>query len=71
MYQEMIRAELSKSGFIGKYDPRHIEAYMRLEHSTLDGLSASQFKAEVEIGRQCVDAEGAAIAETLAVSFEL
>ena len=30
-------------------DPRHVEAYMRVEHPTLDGLSAERFRAEVAI----------------------
>lgn len=53
------------------YDPRHIEAYMRLEHSTLDGLTRERFVAEAQIAMQCVSIEGRATAERLAHSFGL
>jgi hypothetical protein len=52
-------------------DARHIEAYMRLEHPTLDGLSASQFSEEVLICVACVDADGRENAERCARSFGL
>lgn len=71
LYAEMIREDLAKAGYIGKYDPRHIEAYMRLEHSTLDGLSARQFAAEVEIARQCLDHADEEESEALALSYGL
>ena len=71
MYQEMIREGLAKMGFIGKYNPRHIEGYMRLEHSTLDGLSDQQFNNEIKISAECIDAGVVAAAEELAVSFGL
>lgn len=71
LYQQRIRLRLAETGHVGKYDPRHIEAYMRLEHSTLDGLSARQFADEVEVSRQCVDAGGSADAENLALSYGL
>jgi len=69
IYQESIREELARNGYIGKYDPRHIEAYMRLEHSTLDGLDLNQFRSEIEISRQCIEEGGADIAEDCAKSF--
>ena len=43
-YQERIRETLARNGFIG-VDPRHIEAYMRVECPTLDGLSGKRFDA--------------------------
>ena len=69
-YQEMIREELARRGHIG-IDPRHVEGYMRLEHSTLDGLSRSQFSKEVGIGIECVLADGIQNAEANARSFGL
>lgn len=69
-YQRVISETLAKSGHIGKYDPRHIEAYMRLEHGTLDALSRRQFDQEVEVCRQCVDADING-AESLALSYGL
>lgn len=56
------------------HDPRHIEAFMRCEHSTLDGLSREQFVAEVRFCARCVDEMNKCIvdgAEELAQSFGL
>ena len=52
-------------------DPRHVEAYMRLEHSTLDGLPRWQFVNEVRIGVACIDEAGIESAEGCARSFGL
>jgi hypothetical protein len=52
------------------HDPRHIEAYMRLEHPTLDGLSRSEFGHEAYLAACCVDADPEA-AEELAQSYAL
>lgn len=70
-YQEKIREEVARQGLVGGYDPRHIEAYMRLEHSTLDSLTPKQFKDEVAVGMACVDADGIDNAEACARSFGL
>lgn len=51
--------------------PRLIEAYMRLEHPTLDGLSGQQFNDEVTIAIECIKEEGLEIAEQVAGSFGL
>ena len=53
------------------YDSRHIEAYMRLEHPTLDGMSREQFAWEVGLAIACVDLGGAEMAERTAKSFGL
>ncbi len=71
MYQRMIKEEIAKRGYIGKYNPRHIEAYMRLKFSTLDGLSGKQFAFEVGTAMRTIDADGIQMAEELAVSFAL
>ena len=47
MYHTMIREEMARIGRVGAYPPHEVEAFMRLEHPTLDALSASQFRAEV------------------------
>ncbi len=70
-YQQLIRETMARLGRIGAADPRHVEGYMRLEHSTLDGLSPRQFDDEVEIGIECVRADGTTNAEALAQSFGL
>ena len=66
-YFDTIRTEIARQGYIG-VDPRHVEAFMRVEHPTLDGLSKTQFAAEVNVGIQCAR-EDAANAERVAQSF--
>ena len=51
--------------------PRYIEAYMRIEHPTLDALSKSQFRKEILISIACFDIDGIDNAEALALSFGL
>ena len=65
MYQETIKK------LAPNHDPRHIEGWMRLEHSTLDGLSMKQFQAEVRIGIECIKEAGLEKSERNAKSFGL
>lgn len=51
------------------YDPRHVEAYMRLEHGTLDAMSLSQFEREVKVACRLIRIEGVENAELLAKSY--
>jgi len=51
------------------YDPRHIEAMMRVDHSTLDHLTPSQFEHEARFAALCVAEGGTAFAEKVALSF--
>ena len=69
-YQRGISDDLKSLGMSG-IDPRHIEGYMRLEYSTLNGLSASQFRAEVSLCAECVVQGGVERAEENAMSFGL
>ena len=69
-YADMIREDNAKAGFIAHYDPRHVEAFMRLEHGTLDGLSPAKFAAEVAVARECIDLDPV-MAEEMARSFGL
>ena len=69
-YTQAIREQLARTGHIGT-DPRHVEAYMRLEHPTLDGLSTRQFADEVRIGVACIQEAGVDTAERCAQSFGL
>lgn len=41
-----------------KHNPVHVEAWMRLEHDTLDCLSPSMFRHEVAIACACIDQSG-------------
>jgi len=52
-------------------DPAHVEAWMRLQHSTLDGLSAERFAAEVQTALQCIHVAGLAECDELARSYGL
>lgn len=70
MYQKTIAAILQRLGRTD-IDPRHVEAYIRLEHSTPDGLSFDRFVSETKIGIACVDAGGRNRAEQTAKSFGL
>lgn len=52
-------------------DPRHIEAWIRVEHSTLDWISCERFDSEVEIAIDCCEQAGQRDSERLAVSYRL
>lgn len=58
---------------IKKIDPvinaRWAEAWIRLEHGTLDSLSQEDFKQEVLIARNCILQAGEEASEKLAISF--
>ena len=71
MYDQMIREVMAKRGDVGRYDARHVEAFMRVEHSTLDGLSKQQFASEVVIACKCIEEVGANRSEAIAKSFGL
>ena len=71
LYQQMIRETMAAVGRIGAADPRHVEAWMRVEHGCLDGLSASQFHSEVTIALDCAAASTEPQNDALAESFGL
>ena len=52
-------------------DPRHVEAWMRLAHPTLDGLSRSDFLAAMYEALGQVQDAGPTESEALAASFGL
>lgn len=51
--------------------PNHVEAFMRLEHPTLNGLSRRKFRAEVKVAVACIREGGLEEAEACARSFGL
>lgn len=55
-YAETIRMAAARQGRRG-YDARQIEAWMRLEHDTLDALGPAEFEREVETACRCMDAD--------------
>ena len=70
-YQQLIREAMPEIERLAAADPRHVEAWLRLEHGCLDGLSRQQFTEEVAIALQCVAAAPTADSEALAASFGL
>lgn len=53
------------------YDPRHIEAYVRLQYGTLDHLDHATFKREAAIAAACIDSARPGEPEELAQSYGL
>lgn len=64
-YQRLI-AERTKD-----VDPRHVEAWMRVEHPTLDGLSRQGFIDAMHTALAAVIDAGPEESEALAASFGL
>ena len=63
------------AGVIGRLapdcDPAHVEAWMRVEHPTLDGLDAVRFTREVAVAVECIRHAGLAESDKLAHSYGL
>jgi hypothetical protein len=57
--------------FVPSCDPRHVEAWIRFEHSTLEGLSRDRFRYEALIAERCIREAGVEQSEALAKSFGL
>lgn len=70
MYQQMIREHAARLGRVG-IDPRYVEAWMRVEHPTLDALGPSRFRDEVAVAIACIDAAEPGVSEALAESYGL
>jgi hypothetical protein len=70
MYTQMIREALAAQGRIG-VNPLHVEAWMRVEHGTLDHLSPSRFRSEVRTATACMDASTIDTNNRLAQSYGL
>lgn len=62
IYEELIRE------FAPGRDPRHVEAYMRCQHPTLDHLTREAFAAEVTMAVLCIEEGGPEMAELVAKS---
>ena len=54
-----------------EHDPRHIEAYVRLQYHTLGHLDRETLRRESEIAVECIKLEGVDGAESLAKTFGL
>jgi hypothetical protein len=65
-----IEAQLKKMG--KNHNPRHVEAYMRCEHSTLNGLSLPRFNKAIKVAVSQLEADNdVEFAETVAKSYGL
>lgn len=53
------------------HDPRHIEAFVRLEYGTLNHLPIETLRREAKIAAACIVAGGVENAERTAQSFGL
>lgn len=53
------------------YEPRLIEAFVRLQYSTLDHLSRDTLRDEAAIAAACIDEMGAEAADSFAKSMGL
>ncbi|HET8550903.1 MAG TPA: hypothetical protein VFM97_00315 [Gammaproteobacteria bacterium] len=53
------------------HDPRHVEAFIRLEYSTLDHMDRETLKNEAGNAAHGIDYYGVEIAEALAQSYGL
>jgi hypothetical protein len=71
MYQDMIRRVQRRGHGLSTVEPRIVEAWMRLEHGTLDSMSASEFAEEVLVSEECARHSTAAENESLARSYGL
>lgn len=71
MYRQTIREQLAALGLVGRHDPAVIEAWMRVEHGTLDHLDRERFRAEVQIASDCADAAGSEQNKAIVSSFGL
>jgi hypothetical protein len=70
-YSQRIREEMARLGRIAEQPAHIVEAWMRIEHSTLDGLSASAFRKEVGIALDCAAVSSISENDSLAASFGL
>jgi len=69
MYQKIIMKALEELRCL-EFEARLVEAWMRLEHRYLDGLSPAQFKQDARVGLAAARADPRR-SEELAQSFGL
>ena len=69
-YQERIRETAARLGRVG-INARHVEAWMRCEHSTLDHLGGAAWIREVRECLAVVDHADPELSERLARSYGL
>lgn len=62
-YERLIR------GIAPDLNPRHVEAFLRVNNPTLDHLNLDDFRAEIKVARTAIAEVGDAAAEQLALSM--
>ena len=70
-YQDEITTILAAAGDLPRVEARIIEAWMRVEHGTLDALTARQFREEVVVAAFCARDASDDQNEALARSYGL
>ena len=70
-YQHQIKRALCGNIFGSNVEPRLVEAWMRLEHPTLDALSPADFNRLAAVASRCVYEAGLPESEALAISMGL
>lgn len=70
MYQEIIREECANLELTEAPDPRHVEAWMRLEYGTLDARSRFDFQSFI-IETIAIERVSPGSSEALAQSYNL
>jgi hypothetical protein len=70
VYRKAIREEASKMGLAGEVDPRHLEAWMRLEWGVLDARTRADVRRFVRETLEIERIEPGA-SESLAQSYGL
>jgi len=71
MYRKMITTALEVIPNTHDIDPRHVEAWLRQEHATLDHLSSKEFFMQAITAIQLIREGGKEVAEQLAQSLGL
>ena len=72
IYQQMIKETLAKMGRVDAMKDAHVvEAWMRLEHGTLDALGGARWTRAVREAIECYDTASIEESEGLAKSYGL
>jgi len=69
-YRNLITTLLAEIGR-SEVSPIHVEGWMRAEHTTLDALDRTTFKAEVVFAVGCIDGPDGHLSDQLAKSYGL
>lgn len=68
-YAQRIRSILMANATVA--DPAWVEAWMRVEHGTLDALTPELFEVEVLVALECIAESPVEVSQQLAASYGL